>query len=88
MLIGSLVWIVAVIPGNKNMKWLLDLTTTLSALPLILLILVFLPGIVMADGMKSLNILAGIEALLLGVILPAIDGLLVRPLFGNRRNSV
>jgi hypothetical protein len=38
----------------------------------------FLPGIVMADGMKSLEIIAAVEALLLGAVLPAVDGLLVR----------
>jgi hypothetical protein len=45
---------------------------------MIVFILPFLPGVVMADGMKSLAILAGVEALILGVILPAVDRLLVR----------
>ncbi len=55
-----------------------SLPLAIAAAVLLVLLLVFLPGVVMADGMKSLNILAGIEALLLGVILPAVDGLLVR----------
>jgi hypothetical protein len=59
-------------------KWSQDLAATLAALPLVVLLLPFIPGIVMSDGMKSLEILAVIEVLLLAVILPAIDGLLVR----------
>ena len=78
VLIGSLGWIAAALAGHKHLNWSLDAATMLAALPLVVLLLVFLPGVVMADGMKSLNILAGIEALLLGVILPVIDGLLVR----------
>jgi len=77
VLIGSLVWIVAVLVGKTQRKWLLDVAATLAALPLVAMLLVFLPAIVMSDGMKSLAILAGIEALLLGMILPAVDGLLV-----------
>ncbi len=38
----------------------------------------FLPGVFMSDGLKSVAILAGIETLLLGVLLPTVDGLLVR----------
>ncbi len=49
----------------------------LAALPLIIFFFPFLPGVVMSDGMKSLNILAGIEALMLGGILPVVDALLV-----------
>ncbi len=79
VLIGSLGWIAAALAGHKHLNWSLDAATMLAALPLVVLVLVFVPGVVMADGMKSLNILAGIEALLLGVILPVIDGLLVRP---------
>jgi hypothetical protein len=78
VLIGSLAWIAAAAAGRKYLNWSPDLASTLAALPPVILLLVFLPGVVMADGMKSLNILAGIEALLLGVILPAVDGLLVR----------
>lgn len=78
VLIGSLAWIAVAIIARKQMKWSQDIAATLAALPLVALLLVFVPGVVMADGMKSLEILAGIEAALLGVILPAIDGLLVR----------
>jgi hypothetical protein len=78
VLIGSLVWIVAVMVRRTQMKWSLDVAATLAAVPLIVLLLPFLPGVVMSDGMKSLAILAGVEALLLGVVLPAVDGLWVR----------
>jgi hypothetical protein len=78
VLIGSLAWIAAAIAGRKQMKWSQDLAATLAALPLVMLLLPFLPGVVMSDGMKSLEILAAIEALLLFVILPVVDGLFVR----------
>ncbi len=78
VLIGSAGWIVAAVAGRKHLGWSRDLATTLAALPLVVLLLVFVPGVVMADGMKSLNILVGAEALIMGVVLPAIDGLLVR----------
>ena len=55
----------------------LALANLVAAVPLVVLLLPFLPGIVMSDGMKSLAILVGIEALLLGVVLHAIDALLV-----------
>jgi hypothetical protein len=78
VLIGSLSWIAVVAAGRKRMTWSVDLATMVAAMPLVILLLPFLPGVVMADGMKSLAILAGLEALLLGVLLPAVDGLPVR----------
>jgi peptidase M28-like protein len=78
VLTSSLIWIVALIAGRTETKWSMDWITTLAALPLVVMLLPFLPGIIMSDGMKSLNILAGVEIALLTVILPAIDGLLVR----------
>jgi hypothetical protein len=78
VLIGSLGWILAALIGRQQLNWSLDAAATLAALTLVVLLLVFVPGIVMADGMKSLEIIAGIEALLLSVILPAVDGLVVR----------
>jgi peptidase M28-like protein len=78
MLTSSLIWIVAVSVGSTKTKWSLDWVTTLAALPFVVLLLPVLPGIIMSDGMKSLNILAGVEVALLVVMLPAIDGLLVQ----------
>lgn len=79
VLISSLGWIAVSILGKKRTHWSLDLALTLAAASMIVFILKFLPGIVMADGMKSLAILAGVEALILGVIYPAIDRLMVHP---------
>jgi hypothetical protein len=78
VIIGSLGWIAAIVVARKHWNWTEDLAAVLAALPLIVLLMPFLPGVVMADGMKSLNILAGVEALMLGVILPVVDGVLVR----------
>lgn len=78
VLVSSLAWIAAVFAGKNQLKWPEDLAAALAAMLLIMMFLAFLPGIVMADGMKSLEILAAIEVLLLSVILPAIDGLVVR----------
>ena len=78
VLIGSMGWITAGFAGRKNIHWSIDLATVLAALPLVLLLLPFLPGVVMSDGMKSLNILAAFETLMLGVILPVVDGLLIK----------
>ena len=77
-LVGALSWIAVVVLGKQHSSWSVGLAAFVAALPLILLLLPAVPGIAMADGMKSLNILAGIEALLLAVILPAVDSALVR----------
>ena len=78
VLIGSLGWIAAAAAGRTSQAWPVDMATLLAAVALVALFVPFLPGVVMSDGMKSLAILAGAEALILAVILPAIDGLLVR----------
>ena len=78
VIIGALGWIAVAIMGQKRVQWSIDAAATLAALPLVVLLLPFPPGVVMSDGMKSLEILAAVIALLLGVMLPAVDGLLVR----------
>ncbi|HEX5809477.1 MAG TPA: hypothetical protein VFY25_12495, partial [Anaerolineales bacterium] len=80
VLIGSIGWIAVALLYRKQLTWLQDLATTFAALPVVVLLVIFLPGVVMSDGMKSLEILAAVEALLLAIILPAIDGILVRQL--------
>jgi Peptidase family M28 len=80
VMIGSLGWIAVAVTYKKQFQWSQDIAATVAALPVVVLLLIFLPGVVMSDGMKSLEILAAIEALLLAIILPAIDGLLVRQL--------
>jgi len=79
VLTSSLIWIVAILLGSIKRKGSMDWMATVAALPFVILFLQALPGIIMSDGMKSLNILAGVEVALLVVILPAIDGLLVHP---------
>ncbi len=72
----------APVSARRLTNWLAPLGSWISRLgqrgagSVVVFSLPFLPGIVMADGMKSLNILAGIEALILGVTLPAVDGLI------------
>ncbi len=76
VMLGSLGWITAGFAGRKNIPWSVGMATLLAALPLVILLLPFLPGVVMSDGMKSLNILAAFEVLMLCVFLPVVDGLL------------
>lgn len=78
VLAGALVWIVLAVSKRTQGKWSLDVAAALSAGLLFVHVLPFVPGIVMADGMKSLAIIAAAEALLLGAVLPVVDGLLVR----------
>lgn len=85
VLISSLGWIIGLVAKRKGINWSLDLSLTLAATTMIVFILPFLPGVVMADGMKSLAILAGIEVLILGVIIPAVDMLLVHPVAMNNK---
>ncbi len=77
VLIGSVGWLVSAF-GSKPAKWSLTTGMMLAAIPILVFFAPILPGIVMSDGMKSLNILAGVEAALLAVVLPALDGLLMR----------
>lgn len=65
------------VAGKIQIKWSLDLAATLAAAPFVVIFLPFLPSVVMPDDMKSPAILAGIETLLLSVILPAINSLFV-----------
>ncbi len=78
VMLGAFGWITVSVFGRKSNRWLEDFAATLPAVALIVLLLPFLPGIVMADGMKSIEMLAAVEVLLLSVTLPAVDGLLVR----------
>jgi hypothetical protein len=75
VLIGPLGWIAAVSAGRRRMAWSIDIATLLATVPLVVLMLPIMVGVIMGDGLKSLAILAGAEALLLGIVLPAVDGL-------------
>lgn len=76
VLIGSFAWVIVLLLDKLNNPWVKDSTFLLSALPSVILILPYLPGIVMADGMKSLSILAAVWVILLAVILPVVDELI------------
>ncbi len=77
VLIGSLGWVLAVALSRRQVNRSLTAGIMLTAISVVVFFAPFLPGVVMSDGMKSLNILAGIEAALLALVLPALDGLVV-----------
>ena len=76
VLIGSLAWFVYLL-AQKKYNWPPEIPSTLTTLPLIILLMPFIPGIVMADGMKSVVILGGVWVLILYPILAAIDQLVL-----------
>jgi hypothetical protein len=79
VLIGSLSWITVAAIGRQSTSWSVDVAATLTAIPLLVLLLPLIPGVVVSDGMNSLAIVAGVEVLLMCMVLPAIDGLLIHP---------
>lgn len=79
VLVGSFSWVIIILLGKQSKPWLIDVVFLLSAIPALILVLPFLPGVVMADGMKSLSILAALWAILLSVILPVVDELIMQP---------
>jgi hypothetical protein len=79
VLIGSLGWIVVGAMARTRRARSTDLAIVLALVPILVLFLPLLPGVFMGDGTKSVAILAGAWVLLLGVALPAVDGLLVHP---------
>jgi hypothetical protein len=79
VLVSSLGWMAWFVARKRGMRWSLDLSLTLAATTMVVFFFPILPGLIMADGMKSLAILAGVEGLILGVIFPAIDRLLAHP---------
>ncbi|HWH69441.1 MAG TPA: M20/M25/M40 family metallo-hydrolase, partial [Candidatus Sulfotelmatobacter sp.] len=74
VLAGSVVWIVAAFMGGSRRAWTVDLAALLTAALLILFVLPLLPGVFMSDGFKSIMILAAVWALVLAIVLPAVDG--------------
>jgi len=75
---GAGSWIAAALLLREGREWLPDLGSLLPAITIIIFILPLIPGVFMGDGTKSVAIITGLWPLLLGVILPAVDGLLVR----------
>jgi hypothetical protein len=78
VLIGSAVWIMATALGKDGKKWSVDAGILLAAIPTILYILPLVPAIFMGDGTKSVAMTAGAWVIILGIILPVVDGLFVR----------
>jgi hypothetical protein len=84
VLIGSVAWIVAAAISRDGRKWPVDAGALLAAIPTILYLLPLVPAIFMSDGTKSVAIMAGVWVIILGIILPAIDGLFVRSVFQSK----
>jgi hypothetical protein len=78
VLIGSLAWLMILLIRPLR-AWPHEISATLTALPLIVLLLPFIPGIVMADGTKSLAILGAVLIPILFSVLAAIDQLVYQP---------
>jgi hypothetical protein len=87
VLIGSAVWIAAMVFSKDDRKWLLDAGAILAAIPTMLYILPLVPAIFMSDGTKSTAIMAGVLVIILVIILPAVDDLLARPDQSARANA-
>jgi hypothetical protein len=84
VLIGSAAWIVAAALNRDGRKWTVDAGVFLAAIPTILYILPLVPAVFMGDGTKSVAIAAGVWVVILGIILPVVDGLFVRPAFQSK----
>jgi hypothetical protein len=78
VIVGSLAWIAVGALRSEPRRWV-GLAIVVTVVPVLVLFLPLLPGIFMGDGTKSIGLLAGAWALLLGLVLPAVDGLLVQP---------
>jgi len=78
VLIGAVAWIVGVVLYRQGKRWGLDLGALGAAIPTILYILPLVPGVFMGDGTKSVAITAGVFMIILGVVLPVVDGLVMR----------
>ncbi len=76
-LIGSSAWLVCVLIRGKR-PCPPAIPASIAALPLMVLLLPLVPGIVMADGMKSLEILGAVLTLILFMVFPAVDGVIYR----------
>lgn len=87
VLLGSAVWIAAALAGDKRTQWAADVAALLNAVLVTLFVLPLLPGIFMSDGFKSIIALTAVWALVLGILLPAVDGRPARMAVPNGRAS-
>jgi hypothetical protein len=74
----SAIWIAAIVIQRDKKERQVEAGVVFTALAAVMLILPLIPGVFMGDGTKSVAITAGVWAVLLGMILPAGDGLFVR----------
>ena len=74
-LIGSFAWLVCGLINRKR-PCPPAIPATIAALPLIVLLLPLVPGVVMADGMKSLEVLGAVLTLILFMVFPALDNMI------------
>ncbi len=78
VMVGSAGWLIAALLRKEQREWPLDLAAMLTAISFVMFFLPLYPGVFMGDGTKSVAIMAGLLPVALSVILPAVDGLLVR----------
>lgn len=78
VLIGALAFLAVAAGGKERRSWSLDLAFLVTAVPFVILVFPFIPGVFTSDGTKSVAVSAAIWALLLFIVFPAIDGLIVR----------
>ena len=76
---GAAFWIAAVLARRARPGSLASGFVLLAAIPSLVSILPLLPVVFMSDGTKSVAIIAGVWVILMGVILPVVDGLVARP---------
>ena len=83
VIIGALAWLIAGLRAGKAARaagengWLPDLLVLAAAVPFVLYVVPMVPAIFMSDGTLSTGITAVVWAILLAIILPAVDGLWV-----------
>ncbi len=75
-LLGSTGWILAGVFSKPGKPWAVEAGAFPAAIATILFPLQFVPIMFMSDGTKSVAVTPGVLVILLGVLLPVVDGLL------------
>lgn len=78
VILGAGVWIAAAVLHKAGRALPEPAAALLAALPVIFYILPLIPAVFMGDGTKSVAITAAVWVFILMIILPAVDGLLVK----------
>ena len=84
VVIGALAWIGAVLLRRSGKGWAVEAGALLAAIPVLVYLVPLLPAIFMGDGTKSVAITAAVWVLILAVLLPVVDGVVVR---GRQRKA-